>query len=73
MREWKDGGGSGWEEFFDEGLRKKVYFNSITKETTFDKPVQLMWGKELEEYKKQEEGKVSPTIFVFLTLKVFNF
>ncbi len=71
-REWgKAGEGSGWEELFDDETRKYVYFNSISKETTYEKPVELMWGKELEEYKELQAGSFeNPHIFVPAFLQI---
>ena len=45
---------TGWEEFFDEEEGRYVYFNIRTKETTYEKPPELMFGAEKDAYLKRE-------------------
>ena len=39
-----------WEEFWDESKNKYVYYNPVTKESSENKPVELLWGKEKQTY-----------------------
>ncbi len=46
---------SPWEEFWDADEGRTVYYNTKTRERTFEKPVALMWGKEKMAWQEQAD------------------
>ena len=44
-----------WEEFWDESKNKYVYYNPVTKASSEEKPVELLWGKEKQMYLEAKE------------------
>ena len=47
-----------WEEFWDPDEGRMVYFNSKTRERTFEKPAALLWGKEKMAWQEQHNDAV---------------
>eukprot|EP00949_MAST-11_sp_MAST-11-sp1_P003793 g3793.t1 len=46
-----------WEEFFDEDQQRPIYYNTLTKERTYDKPPALLWGTERMAFLEKEEAR----------------
>lgn len=47
-----------WEEFWDEDEGRTVYYNTKTRERTFEKPAALLWGKEKMAWQEEHNTAV---------------